>query len=156
MPNAIRKGDTTFADTYPANGRRMSLDGMLAHSSNVGTIMVADRLGPGEAPRLPAAVRPRRADRGGAARRGLRRLLPPADWSDSSHGSVPIGHSVDATPLQMAAAYATVANDGVYVQPHLIKKIVGAGRHRTTHGSPAPGRCSARRTPPRCAACWRR
>ncbi|RBI95685.1 hypothetical protein DRA43_31215, partial [Micromonospora provocatoris] len=30
---------------------------------------------------------------------------------------MPIGHSVDATPLQMAAAYATIANNGTYVQP---------------------------------------
>ena len=41
------------------------------------------------------------------------------------YGSVPIGHSVDVTPLQMAAAYAAIANDGTYVQPHLVKEIIG-------------------------------
>ena len=50
-----------------------------------------------------------------------RRLLPLSEWSDSSHGSVPIGHSVDATPLQMTAAYAAIANNGTYVQPYLPK-----------------------------------
>jgi cell division protein FtsI (penicillin-binding protein 3) len=37
---------------------------------------------------------------------------------------VPIGMSVDATLVQMAAAYATIANDGTYIQPHLIKDLI--------------------------------
>ncbi|MGA3563916.1 penicillin-binding transpeptidase domain-containing protein [Melissospora conviva] len=126
VPNAIRKGDTTFADTYPANGRRMSLDGMLAHSSNVGTIMVADRLGPEKLHDYQRRFGLGEATGVGLPGEASGALLAPENWSDSSYGSVPIGHSVDATPLQMAAAYAAIANDGVYVRPRLIKKIVGA------------------------------
>ena len=50
-------------------------------------------------------------------------VQPPENWSGSSYGSIPIGHSVAVTPLQMAAVYAAIANDGVWVQPHLIKEI---------------------------------
>ena len=58
---------------------------------------------------------------------------------------MPIGHSVDATPLQMAAAYAAIANDGTYVQPHLIKEVIGAGRQADPgRRRRSPGRCSAR------------
>jgi membrane peptidoglycan carboxypeptidase len=36
---------------------------------------------------------------------------------------VPIGQEVGVTPVQMAAAYATVANDGVRVAPHLVREV---------------------------------
>ena len=44
-------------------------------------------------------------------------------WSDASYGSIPIGYEVAATPLQLLSVISTIANDGVMVQPHLIKKI---------------------------------
>ncbi|MGW4502916.1 peptidoglycan D,D-transpeptidase FtsI family protein, partial [Micromonospora sp. NPDC004336] len=133
ISNAVRKGDTWFADTHPAGGRRMTLPGMMAYSSNVGTIEIADKLGPerlidyqkrfglGE----PTGV--------GMPGEASGRLLPADEWSGSSAGSVPIGHSVDATPLQMAAAYATIANDGTYVQPRLVREVIGPdGKRRPT------------------------
>lgn len=45
-------------------------------------------------------------------------------WSPASFGSVPIGYEVGVTPMQMAAAIATIANDGIYVQPHIVQKII--------------------------------
>jgi cell division protein FtsI (penicillin-binding protein 3) len=120
----IRKGDTTFKDGHPfPSGTQLTMPGLMAYSSNVGTIKLVESLGaqklydyqrlfglgtetgigvPGEAPGL---------------------VQPPENWSGSSYGSIPIGHSVAVTPLQMAAVYAAIANDGVWVQPHLIKEI---------------------------------
>ncbi|MEV4822793.1 penicillin-binding transpeptidase domain-containing protein [Micromonospora sp. NPDC049274] len=134
IANAIKKGDTWFPDTHPANGRKMSVPGMLAYSSNVGAITVGDRLG-----RDRLIDYQKRFGLGKPTGEGLPgeasgRLLPADEWSESSRGSVPIGHSVDATPLQMAAAYAAIANDGTYVQPHLVKETIGPdGKH-----TPAP------------------
>jgi cell division protein FtsI (penicillin-binding protein 3) len=51
-------------------------------------------------------------------------LQKPAGWSGSSYGSVPIGMGASATPLQMAAVYATIANNGVYVTPRLIQSTI--------------------------------
>ncbi|MFJ6168914.1 peptidoglycan D,D-transpeptidase FtsI family protein [Micromonospora orduensis] len=136
IANSIKKGDTWFSDTHPANGRKMSVPGMLAYSSNVGTITIADRLG-----RDRLIDYQKRFGLGQPTGEGLPgeasgRLLPADEWSDSSEGSVPIGHSVDATPLQMAAAYAAIANDGTYVQPHLVKETIGPDGRRTP--APAP------------------
>ncbi|OLE26892.1 MAG: hypothetical protein AUG44_11635 [Actinobacteria bacterium 13_1_20CM_3_71_11] len=133
---SIRKGDTTFSDTTPQKaGTRITIPGILAYSSNVGTITVADKAGaqalydyqlkfglgsptregmPGESPGL---------------------VQPPSRWSGSSYGSVPIGMGVSVTPLQMAAVYATIANNGVYVQPHLIKATVSPDK--AVHPAPA-------------------
>jgi cell division protein FtsI/penicillin-binding protein 2 len=55
-------------------------------------------------------------------------VLPLDRWSGSTIGNVPIGQGIAVTPIQMAAAYAMVANGGVWVQPHLVEKIAG---HRT-------------------------
>ncbi|MGC5051910.1 peptidoglycan D,D-transpeptidase FtsI family protein [Micromonospora sp. DT48] len=134
VANAIRKGDTWFRDSHPANGKRMSVAGMMAYSSNVGTIQIADKLGPErllDYQRRFGLGKPTKVGMPGEA---SGRLLPVQEWSGSSHGSVPIGHSVDATPLQMAAAYAAIANDGTYVQPHLLKETIAPDGKRT----PAP------------------
>jgi cell division protein FtsI (penicillin-binding protein 3) len=44
-------------------------------------------------------------------------------WQPSSIGSIAMGQEIGVTPLQMAAAYATVANGGVRVAPHLVREI---------------------------------
>lgn len=136
VANSVIMGDTPFTDTHPANGRRMSIPGMLAFSSNVGTIEIAEKLG-----RDRLIDYQKRFGLGQPTGEGMPgeasgRLLPANEWSDSSYGSVPIGHSVDATPLQMAAAYAAIANDGTYVQPHLIKETIDPAGKRTPAAAP--------------------
>lgn len=44
-------------------------------------------------------------------------------WQPASIGSVAIGQEIGVTPLQMAAAFGALANDGVRVAPHLIREI---------------------------------
>lgn len=44
-------------------------------------------------------------------------------WQPSSIGSVAIGQEVGVTPLQMAAAFGALANDGVRIAPHLVREI---------------------------------
>ncbi|PWR13460.1 peptidoglycan glycosyltransferase [Micromonospora acroterricola] len=136
IANSIKKGDTWFSDTHPANGRRMSVPGMLAYSSNVGTITIADRLGRDRLIDYQKRFGLGQPTGEGVPGEASGRLLPADEWSESSEGSVPIGHSVDATPLQMAAAYAAIANDGTYVQPHLVKETIGPDGRRTP--APAP------------------
>src|SRR3989454_632903 len=63
------------------------------------------------------------------------RLRPPAEWSGLSAGSLAMGYEVSVTPLQLAVAYAALANDGVLLAPTLIRDVRGPGgdvvyRHR--------------------------
>ena len=131
------RGGTPFADERPQPaGTRLTMPQVLAYSSNVGTIAVADRLGP---QRLFEYQR--RFGLGAATGEGMPgespgRLLEPARWSASASASVPIGTSVDATLLQMAAGYATIANDGRYVAPRLVRSVTGADGPATP--GPAP------------------
>ncbi len=62
-------------------------------------------------------------------------LRPVSRWQPSSIGSIAIGQEVGVTPLQMAAAFGVLANDGVRIAPHLIREIrntAGASTFRPT------------------------
>ena len=52
-------------------------------------------------------------------------MLPETHWSGSTIGNVPIGQGIAVTPIQMASAYAAIANRGVWVQPHLVDHVGG-------------------------------
>lgn len=56
------------------------------------------------------------AETGGIVRR-------PERWNGDSMASMSIGYEIGVSALQMATAFATIANDGVRVQPHIIKGI---------------------------------
>lgn len=43
-------------------------------------------------------------------------------WSGTSKTSISIGYEVDATPMQLLAAYGALANDGLLVQPYIVKE----------------------------------
>ncbi len=123
---SVTKGDETYTDTHYHAKPEMTLPGILAYSSNIGTIAMADRLGAQKLYQYQRALGlgSLTAEHLPGESAGL--VQPPANWSTTSYGSIPIGHGISVTPLQMAAVYATVANGGLYVQPHLVRAIVGA------------------------------
>jgi cell division protein FtsI (penicillin-binding protein 3) len=47
-------------------------------------------------------------------------------WQPSSMGSLAIGQEIGVTPLQMAAAFGTLANDGLRLAPHLVREVRAA------------------------------
>jgi len=121
------RGGTPFADDHPQPpGTHLTIARVLAYSSNVGTIAVADRLGPRRIFEYQQRFGLGSATQEGMPGENAGRLLPPASWSPSASGSVPIGASVDATLIQLAAGYAAIANDGVYVSPSLVRSTVDA------------------------------
>jgi cell division protein FtsI (penicillin-binding protein 3) len=50
-------------------------------------------------------------------------IHPVSRWLSSSIGSIAIGQEVGVTPLQVAAAFSTLANNGVRIAPHIIREI---------------------------------
>ncbi|MDG4799616.1 penicillin-binding protein 2 [Micromonospora sp. WMMD980] len=136
VANTVVLGGVPFEDTHHANGRVMSIPGMLAFSSNIATIEIADKLGKDRLIDYQKRFGLGQPTGEGLPGEASGRLLPADEWSGSSYGSVPIGHSVDATPLQMAAAYNAIANNGTYVQPHLIKDTIGPDGKQTPGAAP--------------------
>lgn len=122
---ALRIGGVLFPDDEPQkSGTKLTIPGVMALSSDVGTIRIADRLGKDK-----LYAYQKKFGLGTASGEGMPgevngALLPPDEWSGSAYGSVPIGYSVDATLIQMVAAYNAIANNGTYIQPHLIKDTI--------------------------------
>ncbi|MCA9663513.1 MAG: penicillin-binding protein 2, partial [Myxococcales bacterium] len=108
-------------DTHPAEW--LDITNILAESSNICTTKIADRLGKarlhrwvrrfhfGERPeiRLPGATR------------GL--LAPHEKWSDIQAANISFGQGMSASPLQVATAFAALANDGRYTPPAIVKRV---------------------------------
>jgi cell division protein FtsI (penicillin-binding protein 3) len=134
---AIKRGGILFQDhAVKPKGTKLTMAGILAYSSNVGTILVAEKLGKQKLYEYQQKFGLGHATGEGMPGESPGQLLPPDEWSGSAYGSVPIGHSVSATLVQMAAGYGAIANDGVYIQPHLIKSTVAADGTETPVAAP--------------------
>ena len=66
------------------------------------------------------------------------RLRPVRAWQPRSTPTIAIGHEITVTPLQLALAYATVANGGVLMQPVLVRSIRDADGRELRRGTPRP------------------
>src|SRR5512132_2259586 len=131
LPYSIHVADRIIRDAHPRVTERMTVDQIVSQSSNVGTITLAEKLG---ADKLSQWV----SRFGFGHLTGIdfpgetRGIVPPLDkWSGSTIGTLPIGHGIAITPVQMAAAYGAVANRGVWVRPRLVMGgPLGKGPHR--------------------------
>jgi cell division protein FtsI (penicillin-binding protein 3) len=117
----ITVGKHKFADGHPVG--RVSYLEALARSSNVCAIKTGLRVGKDDFYGMIKKM-------GFGGRTGIE--LPaetaglvnkPERWNGDSLASMSIGYEIGVTALQMASAFATIANNGVRIQPHIIKEI---------------------------------
>ncbi|MGH3132420.1 MAG: peptidoglycan D,D-transpeptidase FtsI family protein [Gaiellaceae bacterium] len=125
LPPTLRVADRVIHESHTRGTERMTVRAIVERSSNIGTITIGQRLGEG---RLAYWIdrfgfgRPTGIDFPGESP-GF--ALPLDQWSGSTIGTVPIGHGIAVTPIQMARAYAAIANGGVLVEPHLVERVDG-------------------------------
>ena len=63
-------------------------------------------------------------------------VRPVARWQPTSMGSIAMGQEIGVTPLQMAAAFGALANDGVRMSPHLVREVRAEDGSLTYRASP--------------------
>ncbi len=69
------------------------------------------------------------------------RLFPLSKWTIYSETSVPMGHEIAVTPLQLAAAMSAIANGGILYRPYVVKRVAsGDGTVFQEHGAQSAGR----------------
>src|SRR5437867_4172163 len=107
-------------------------------SSNIAIAKFAARLAPAE---QYATLR----DFGFGALTGIEfpaeatgRLRPPSEWSRPSAASLAMGYELSVTPIQVAMAYGALANDGLLLQPALIREVRNPGGGLRYRHRPAP------------------
>ncbi|KQX79447.1 penicillin-binding protein 2 [Streptomyces clavifer] len=136
VPNRLRRGDRAFRDDIDHPTWYLTLNGVLAKSSNIGTILATGQLGktqseanevlhsylrkfglgsttgldyPGESPGI---------------------LAKPKDWSTSQQYTIPFGQGLSLNAMQAASVYQTIANGGVRIEPTMVRGTKGAdGRY---------------------------
>ncbi len=121
----IQVADRTIGESHTRGWVTLDTAGILAQSSNVGAITIGQRLG---GKRFDQWVRkfgfgsPTGVDLPGEEQ-GL--VLKYKDYSGSSMGNLPIGQGELVTPIQMATAYAAIANGGILRKPRIVQAMDG-------------------------------
>lgn len=146
VPDAFNYSDRVFNDSHSHPTEKMTVAEIIQQSSNVGTIKIGLELG-GE--KLDYYVR----RFGFGARTGLDFpgeskgiVIDRSDWSGSTIATIPIGQGIAVTPLQMAAAYSTIANEGVWTEPKLLYATMDDAGKVKSSSSPATRRIVSRQT----------
>jgi cell division protein FtsI (penicillin-binding protein 3) len=138
VPGSIRIADRRISDAWDHGTERYTLTGVLAKSSNVGTIMTAQKVG--EERFADMLVRFGLGQKTGVGLPGESAgLVPPREsWSGSTFGNLPIGQGLSMTVLQMAGMYQAVANNGLRIPPRIVASTTGADGVRVVPPAP-PG-----------------
>jgi cell division protein FtsI (penicillin-binding protein 3) len=118
-------GGKTFTDVAEREPGPMTVREIVAESSNIGTILLAQELGEERLARYLTSFGYGQPLGIGYPGEGTGSVLPPSEWSRTSLPTIAIGHGVSMTLLQAANVYAAIANDGVAAQPRLVRGTVG-------------------------------
>ncbi|MET7731734.1 penicillin-binding transpeptidase domain-containing protein [Streptomyces sp. NPDC005402] len=152
VPNRLHRGDRLFKDDIDHETWYLTLNGVLAKSSNIGTILATGQLGKTQAQANQVLYSYLR-------KFGLGRysgldypgetpgiLAKPADWSTSQQYTIPFGQGVSLNAMQAASVYSTIANGGVRVEPTLVRGTKGPDGHFTPAAKPKETRVVSAKT----------
>ena len=115
----------TFKDSHEHPDLKLTLAGILAESSNTGTVMVGEQLS--REVRHEYLTRFGLGTRAGVGLPGESAgiLAAPETWDGRSQYAVLFGQAVSVTTVQATQVFATIANGGVRVQPHVVAGTIG-------------------------------
>ncbi|MFF8602965.1 peptidoglycan D,D-transpeptidase FtsI family protein [Streptomyces sp. NPDC015232] len=142
VPNRLHRGDRLFKDDVDHKTWYLTLNGVLAKSSNIGTILATGQLGRTQ-PEANRVLYDYLRKFGVGSPTGLGYpgetpgiLAKPQDWSTSQQYTIPFGQGLSVSAMQAASVYSTIANGGVRVEPSLVRGTKGPdGRF---NAAPAP------------------
>ena len=120
LPPKIHVADRVIGEAHDRGTVTLKVSDILAQSSNVGSVMIGERLGARHFDRWVHRFgfgNPTRIELPGEQQGIVPRWK---DYSGSSIGNLPIGQGLAVTPMQMAAAYTAIANGGVMRPPYIL------------------------------------
>jgi cell division protein FtsI (penicillin-binding protein 3) len=144
VPPTLNTGDgyVVHDDTYHGT-EHLTLNGILAESSNIGTDLTSLQLAPNNIEDRDAILYDYMSAFGLGRDSGLGLpgespgiLVPAADWNHSQQYTVAFGQGVSVNAIQATSVYATIANKGVRVTPNIVKGLVGPDGKFTPAAAP--------------------
>ncbi|MFG2889554.1 peptidoglycan D,D-transpeptidase FtsI family protein [Streptomyces sp. NPDC048248] len=152
VPNRLHRGDRLFADDIDHPTWHLTLNGVLAKSSNIGTILATGQLG--RTQRESNQVLHSYLRKFGIGKpTGLNFpgetdgiLAKPQDWNTSQQYTIPFGQGLSLNAVQAASVYSTIANGGERVAPSLVRGTTGPDGRYVPAPKPAKNRVVSRKT----------
>ncbi|MEU1073716.1 MULTISPECIES: penicillin-binding protein 2 [unclassified Streptomyces] len=152
VPNRLHRGDRLFKDDIDHPTWNLTLNGVLAKSSNIGTILAVEQLGKtdAEADRVLYSYL-RKFGLGSPTGLGYPGetpgiLAPPQKWSTSQQYTIRFGQGLSLSAMQAASVYSTIANGGVRVEPTLVRGTRGPDGRFTPAPAPRQSRVVSEKT----------
>lgn len=120
VPGKLPRGGKDFKDHTPHGTLQMTMAGIMAKSSNIGTILAAERIGGKRLHRY--LKRFGVGEPTGLNFPGESNGFVPAhaDWTATSLPTIAFGQGLSMNAVQATNVFATIANDGVRLNPRLI------------------------------------
>ncbi|MEU9448258.1 penicillin-binding protein 2 [Streptomyces sp. NPDC048277] len=152
VPNRLHRGDRLFKDDVDHATWYLTLNGVLAKSSNIGTILAAGQLGKTQEQANQVLYSYLRKFGIGSysglgfpgETKGI--LAAPGQWSTSQQYTIPFGQGFSINAMQAASVYSTIANGGVRVEPTLVRGTKGADGRFTATAQPKKTRVISEKT----------
>ena len=149
IPPFIRKGGTNFHDHEPHGTLHLTLNGVLAQSSNIGSIIASNKIGQekflsylhkfGVGQLTGSNIY-------GEASGDLPNPNNPNQWSDTTFPTLAFGQGLSVTALQVASIYSTIANNGVRLTPQILAGTTNNEGVYTPADSPSATRVVSAKT----------
>ncbi|MGH3975874.1 MAG: peptidoglycan D,D-transpeptidase FtsI family protein [Pseudonocardiaceae bacterium] len=136
VPGELRVADRTISDAWSHGIVNLTFTGVLARSSNVGTLLTAQRVGEDRFVDMLARMGLGQRTGVGLPGESAGRIPPRDRWSGSTFANLPIGQGLSMTVLQMAGMYQAIANDGLRIPPRIVSAEIAPDGTRTA--SPRP------------------
>ncbi|MCP2278889.1 peptidoglycan D,D-transpeptidase FtsI family protein [Nocardia amikacinitolerans] len=136
VPGSIRMAGVTVGDAWGHGVAPYTTTGIFAKSSNVGTLMLAQRVG--EDRYADMLYRFGLGQRTGVGLPGeTGGQVPSRDqWSGGTFANLPIGQGLSMSTLQMTGMYQAIANDGMRIPPRIVKAKIAPDGARTEEPQP--------------------
>jgi len=120
VPYSLKRSDATFRDHERHPTQRLTATGILAVSSNTGTIKIGEMMSNDTLHRYLSKFGIGQKTGSGLPGESAGILHPVKSWSGTSAPTIAFGQGYSLTALQATSVFATIANDGIRVSPTVI------------------------------------
>ncbi|KAF0970486.1 Penicillin-binding protein PbpB [Gordonia sp. YY1] len=146
VPGSIQMSGVTVRDAWPHGVEPYTTTGIFGKSSNVGTLMLAKRIGEERFADMLKRFGLGQRTGVGLPAESAGEVPALSQWSGGSFANLPIGQGLSMTLLQMTAMYQAIANDGLRVPPRILVSEERDGSTREGRARPEPVRVVSEQT----------